>query len=283
MNEEYIPAPDHTETEVNMDTTTNNSTAAPIAENEHVKELLSVMEANHMPGVEDLRGIVGQVTAIENHLADMVKELAVMRRELAEAQKNNHPIKTALQNAVITVQARVLDLRDKLGELKHNIIDGCKNALSAFKEKGLSALRNITEFLHIWPGLEAMRNSIDNSIKTDNAVIAKIETVSAEYHEAGRHIKNMGRAMLGKDAIQEARPSGMAAKTFSAPFRAARACNMAVRRCVTAAIGAVERLEKTERKPPIMETINKLNSRIEQAKRDAPTLERTRPVTHDGR
>ena len=252
--------------------------AAPIAENEQVQELLSVMEANNMPGAKDLLAVIGQVGAMENHLADMVKELATLRRELAEAQRQNHPIKTALQKAVIVLQAQVLELRDNLAGLKRDIIDGCKNALEAFHDKGLSALRNLADFFKLRPGLEAMRDNLDKSIKLDERTIAQIEAVSVKYHEAGRHLQNAGRAIVGKELIQEAKPVGKIAKTFTAAIRADRACCNAMRQCVDKAIGAVARLEKAERKPPIMETIDKINGEIAKAQKDAPVRDRQRPA-----
>jgi len=257
--------------------------AGPLLENEYVKELLSIMETNNLSTMKDLLDIIGQVGAMEKQLNAAVNELQSMRRELAEAQVQNHPIKTALQNAVKTMEKNVAVMRERLDELKENIIDGCKNAVAAFKEKGLSALRNIAEFFHLRPGLEALRDNLSKSIKLDDAAMAKIEAVSAEYHEAGRHIKNIGRAIVGKEAIQEAKAPGKLAAAVAAPYRAERACLIAARRHINAAIGAVERLENRERKPPIMETINKLNEQIAQAKKDAPAVERPRPVAHDGR
>ena len=257
--------------------------AAPLLENEHVKELLSIMEANNVPTMKDLLDIIVQVGAMERQLDAAVNELQSMRRELAEAQAQNHPVKTALQNAVITMQGQVLDLRDKLAELKANIIDGCKSAVAAFKEKGISALRNIAEFFHLRPGLEALHENLNKSIKLDERAIAKIEAVSAEYHEAGRHLKNMGRAFIGKEAVTEAKAPGRLAAAIAAPYHAERTCLVAARRHVTAAIGAVARLQNAERKPPVMETINKLNEQIAQAKKDAPVLVRPRPVARDGR
>jgi len=252
--------------------------AAPIAENRHVKELLSVMEANNMPGAKDLLAVIGQVGAMENHLADMVKELATLRRELAEAQRQNHPIKTALQKAVIVLQAQVLELRDNLAGLKRDIIDGCKNALEAFHEKGLSALRNLADFFKLRPGLEAIRENIDRGISENSAAIARIEAVSNEAHQAGRHIANIGRTMAGKEPIPDAKPPGKLTYALTAPLRADRALLAAMRGNVDKAIGAVKRLEKAERKPPIMETIKKLDAEIQQAQKDAPVRDRQRPA-----
>jgi len=261
----------------------SKSTSSTLNNNKHVKELLAIMKSNRMSGAKDLHAIIGYVGAVERQIAGMENELKAMQRELENLRENNHPLRKTLQGVINALQEQVSKLREQLNRLKHTIIDGCKNALESFREKGLSALRNIAEFIDIRPGLENLRENLDNGIKQNNAAIDKIEAVSAEYHEVGRHIRNMGRTLTGKEAIQEAKPSGNLAKTFEAPFRANRACLTAARRSVNAALNAVTRLEKTEHKPPVMDTLKRFDDQIKQVHKDAPTVVRLRPVNHDER
>ena len=252
----------------------------PIAENEDVKELLAILRENNSPSTQDFLAVLQQVGAMEKQLDAAIKELSAMRQELKEAQEQNHPVKTALQNAVITMQGQVLDFRDKLNELKQNVIDGCKNAVAAFKEKGISALDNVARFFKVRPILEAMRNELDSNIKFDDKAISKIEDISTEYHEAGRHLKNMGRAMLGKEATQEVKPQGKLAAVISAPFRAERSQFAAMKKSVENTISSISRLEDraAERKPSIKEALAVHGEKVEQAKKDAPTVDRPRPA-----
>lgn len=252
---------------------------APIMENEHIKELLAILKENNTPSTKDFLSVLAQVGAMEKQLDAAVNDIAAMRRELAEAQNQNHPVKTAMQKTVITMQGQVLDLRDKLAELKRNVIDGCKNAVAAFKENGIAALDNIARFFKIKPILENMRNNLTENIRFDNKAIAKIEAISAEYHEAGRHVKNMGRAMFGKEAIQESKPSGKLAKAMAAPFRAERSHFVAMKKSVEKAIGTIVRLEeRAEKKPSIKEAIQTHNETIAQGKKAAPAPDRPRPA-----
>ena len=256
------------------------TTAKPILENEHVKELLAILRDNNSPSTKDFIAVLNQVGAMEKQLDAAVKELSAMRQELKTAQEQNHPVKTALQKAVIVTQGQVLDLRERLVQLKQNIIDGCKNAVADFKEKGISALDNVARFFKIRPILESMRDTLTKDIQVDDRAIAKIEAISTEYHQAGRHLKNMGRAMLGREALQEAKQPGKLAAGISAPFRAERSCFAAMKRSVDKAIGAMSRLEEraAEKKSSIRETLATHNEKIAQAKKDAPTAERPRPV-----
>ena len=259
------------------------NTDIPLKENKYVKQLLAIMNANRMYGTKDLLAIISHVVAVENRLAGMENELKAMRRELETMRNGNNPQRKALQSVINALQERISKLREQLNMLKQNIIDGSKNAVAAFKEKGLSALRNIADFMQIRPGLETLRDNLDYGIRRDDAAIEKIKAVSAQYHEAGRHIRNIGRTMTGKEQIQEAKPSGKLAKTIEAPYKASRACLTTVRRSVNAAIGAVTRLEKTERKPPVMDTLKKLDEKVKQTQRATPAVVRLRPVARDER
>ena len=256
---------------------------APLMDNEHVKALLAIMEANRLSNTKDFLAVINQVDAMERQLASAVTELSAMRHELAAAKAEAHPAKSTLQNIIIEKQGQLLDLREKLTEVKQHIIDGCKNAVAAFKEKGLSALRNIAEFFNIRPGLESLRDGLEKGIRQDDAAIAKINAISAEYHEAGRHLKNMGRTFIGKETVQKSAPPGKLAAAIAVPYRAERSNRVASLRNINKAIAAIERLENTERKPPIMENIKKLNLKIKETENKSPVIVRPRAVNRDGR
>lgn len=254
--------------------------ATPILENEHVKELLAILRENNVPSTQDFLAVLNQVGAMEKQLDAAVKELAAMRQELKTAQEQNHSVKTALQKAVIVMQGQVLDLRDKLSELKKTVIEGCKNAVTEFKEKGVAALDNIARFFKVRPILEAMRDNLTKNIQYDDKAISKIEAISTEYHQAGRHLKNIGRAILGKETLQEVKQPGKLAAVISAPFRAERSCFAAMKRSADKALGAISRLEEraAEKKPSIRKAMEAHKQQIVQAEKVAPAIDRPRPA-----
>jgi len=259
------------------------SNTAPIMSDKNVQELIKIMQYNNAPTMKDFIALINQVGAMEKQLEAAVNELATMRRELSEAQKQNNPAKNALQKTVVSMQAQVLELRDKLAELKENVINGCKYAIATFKEKGITALDNIAKFFKVKPILENMREALDKNIRENDKAIAKIEAVSTEYHQAGLHVKNMGRAMIGKDTVQELALSGKLAAAISYPFRTERKIFASMRKTVESAIGSVTRLEEKAavRKPSIRETLENLNKKVEREKAERPAPERVRKVEHD--
>jgi len=258
------------------------ATSKLIIQNEDLQEFFKLMRDSKSPAIDELIAVVRQFSAMEKYLEAATNELATMRLQLAEMEAKNHPVQTTLQNACITMQSEVLNLRDKLSGLKNDFVQGCKNAVESAKEKGISALDNVAKFFNIKPTLEYLRNSLDKTIQQDNKVIAKIETASTEYHEAGKHIKNMALAILGKEPTQEAKPIGKLAKALTAPYRANRKCFTAMKDCTEKAIGSLSKLEERAEKPSITGTIQKYTAQIEQAKKEAPAPELPAP-THESR
>jgi predicted nuclease with TOPRIM domain len=253
-------------------------TNATVMENKDVRKLLKLMRDNNAPTMTDFTAMLGQVAAMEKQLDAAVGELTAMRRDLAEAQRLNHPIKNAMQSAVTAMQGFVSDLRDKLAELKEGIVNGCQKAIEAFKDKGIAALNGIARFFRIKPILEATRKNLNESIRRDDKAISNIEAISKEYHEAGKHLKNVGRAIIGKEALQEAKPIGALAKGLTAPFKMQRKSLSSMKKHVEAMISSVSRLEEraAERKPSIKKTLAECSKKVEQDKREMQPAVRAR-------
>lgn len=251
-------------------------TAAPLAGNRNVAELLSILREQSSPSLVDFQKLLEQVGTMEQQLEAAVRELAAMRRDLAEMERRRHPAANAMRKAVIIVQAQVLELREKLSALKQAIADGCKNAVTAFREKGAAALDTVTRFFRVRPMLEAVQVQADHAAQAAGRAVERIEAASQKYHEAGRHLKNAGRALTGKEAIQKVKPPGKAAKTATAPFRAARTCFRSLEKSAASAANRLGRLE--QQKPSIQNTIQQYNRQIAQEKaRAVPVKVRPRP------
>lgn len=248
----------------------------PLQENEHVKELLAIMEQNRV-NTDDLRGLLGYVGAMERQLDTAVGELQAMRQELNNMrEEQNHPVRTALQNTIRTLEKGINEARERLDAIKESIVEGCKNAVSAFREKGISALHNVMDFFKVKDTLLDVRKGMDAAVKSAEKSIAKIEAVSAEYHEIGKHVKNIARAFTGKEAVQDAKPVGKLARATQAPHRFRKAVVSRTAKGVDAAIGKLEKMEQPviEKKPSVLENLQAMKEQVAQAKRDAPAADK---------
>ena len=200
-----------------------------IMENEHVRELLDLLKLYQPPGGTDLINAVQQISDMERRLAEATDELKAMRQEVQKMQESR--LKTSLQKTNAALEKRIHVMHEKLAELKSNIVEGCKRALAEVKAKGAAALNGIARFFHIRPLLESLRADMTKNIEADNRAIAKIQAYSKEFHKAGQHIRNMGRAVRGKELIQEEKPNGRLSKALEAPYRAGRSYHRRPQAC----------------------------------------------------
>jgi len=116
---------------------------------------------------------------------------------------------------------------------------------------------------------------VNKGIAHDNRQINKIETISKNYHEAGKHLKNVGRILLGKEPIKDAKPVGKIAEAFCKPLKADRAICESIKKRVEVAIGCVSRLEQraAANKPSLMGNLKKLDEKVAQDKKDTPVVD----------
>jgi len=133
-------------------------TNIPIKKNPRVKDLLAIMETHQLSNMGDMLDILDQVSAVEAQLKQAVGELSALRKELQESKR---PL---TQKALIAAQAQVLDLRNRVHKLKQAVTDGCKRAISAFGQKGLSALENVSRFFKVRPLLEGIRGQTEKCL-----------------------------------------------------------------------------------------------------------------------
>jgi chromosome segregation ATPase len=256
-------------------------TTPPLERNPYVKELLDVLKKHNPPGAEDLKAMLGNAAKIEAQLAAALVEMAAMRRELAAIREENHPMRKVLQNTINALREQIQALREQLETLKAAIIEGCKNALAAFKERGAAALNGIAKFFKVRPVLEKMAGTLEQAEQRNTRAVAKIEAISAEYHKAGRHLKNLGRAIAGKDPLPDPKPVGKAAKAVEAPFKAACACIAAAWYQVQGALENLSKLEKAaEKPPPVKEQFDKAakQAAAHNAARSAPGKAKPAPA-----
>ena len=127
-----------------------------------------------------------------------------------------------------------------------------------------------------------MITGLDKNIAYSDKAIEKIEALSTQYHFAGLHVKNMTRIAIGKEIEQKAKPVGVVAKAFEAPYKTERNIYISMKNGIEAAIGSITRLQEkaAERKPSIKETLETLNKKVEREKAERPAPQRTLTIEH---
>lgn len=257
-----------------------------LADNEYVKELFAIMQKNGKD-TAGLATLLNHVSEIENFMIRAEDKITDMKLQLAEIKEiQNRPIKATLQNTIKTLEVKVAEGRERLAELKANIIEGCKNAVAAFKEKGAAVLNNLAAFFDIKNHLQDWKKNIDVAIKADDKAIAKIKAFSIEYHSAGRAIKNMARVAIGKEPLDIKKESGKLAKALAAPYKAHKSALISLGKSMNKAIAKLEQLESMtavkqsertiDKKPSLLGRLEAGKERVKQIKREALMPERVK-------
>ena len=270
---------------------------APLAENQYVKELLGILGDNGRDA-SGLAALLGRVSEMEGFVKRAEDKIAEMKSQLDDMKElQGHPVKAALKSAIRSLETKVAEIKAQLAELKNNIVDGCKNAVAAFKETGASALDKLASFFNIKGNLQSISKNIEANIKTDDKAIAKIEAFSKQYHKTGLGIRNMGRVLAGKQPIDTEKENGKLAKAISAPYKTDRAILTGMKKTVDKAIESLGQLENNvaarqeargngkkpkqaeraiEEKPSLLNELYKNIELIEQAKREAQVQQRAK-------
>jgi len=261
---------------------TDETKSVPVTEEPPVQKLLEILEGHNLPSWAALLAVLVQVGKLEGQLTAAVTELAGMRQELESARQKSHPAKEAMQTATDAVRQRVTGLRNALTQRRRQIASGCKTAVTAFQSGGVVALNNIAQFFRFKPMLESMYRTLDKHIRFDNKAIAQIEAACTEYHEAGRHVANIGRAILGKEALSEPKPIGRVAKSMVAPFHAARSCFTKMQQHTEAALGGLTQLETQAAEcVSVREAIQAHREQMAEAKRTQSVSEKHHSVENE--
>ena len=129
-------------------------------------------------------------------------------------------------------------------------------------------MNGITQFLHVRPVLESIQSAAEKSMQVSNRAVARIDAFSTEYHEMGRHLKNMGRAIQGKPAETDAKENGKVARVFKGAFKVEGALISSINRNAEWALNTLARLEQTaERRPSVLEAMREQAEKTEPAKK----------------
>ncbi|MCL2853341.1 MAG: hypothetical protein FWE20_09995 [Defluviitaleaceae bacterium] len=252
--------------------------SAALEKNRHVKELMGILKANGMN--EDAKGlseVVGCISAMERDLGRAITELTAMRRDLSVMrEEQSHPVKTMLSKAADGLIARLKAAHQRIQVIKEKIIGVCKRTVEAVKDQGITAANDIVGALNIKADLETQRDAMRNTITFCEKQVDKIESASKEFHAAGRHIRNIGRAITGKEPIADIKPNGKLARFIASPFRGEIQRQKSYIARNDRAITLIDKLEQAaelraeKARPSVHSDMKRIKSEIDEVKKDAP-------------
>jgi phage shock protein A len=271
---------------IDTEITDSIDTTFPLNENEHVKGLLDKLK-QYDRDTSGLTSLLSYVSEMEGFVKRMEGNISSMKTQLDSIKDaQNQPFRNYLSNTIAALEEKVASLKEHIGNIRTQIIEGCKKALSAIRETGISALGNFMSFLNVKRDMELWSKNIDNTINANNKSVSKIEAFTKQYHAAGSHIKNMARVTVGKEPLTTVKEAGKLSKAVATPYLQHNRILKNVKTSVDKAISKLESMEEKqaekkaerelEKKPSLLEKLAKNKSRVEQVKLNTPVLERAK-------
>lgn len=186
--------------------------------------------------------LIDYVDTMEKRLDTAASKYKNMEKEIAALKDENS--KSVFTKISDDVKLSVNETLEKLGKVKDAILDGIKNALTAVKNTGLSALNSVMKFFKVKDGLNDLRESVNKTIlKAENAA-EKIDKAFQNMHTAASNQRNVFRNLAGKETKEDIKPNGKIAAAVKAPNKAAAAIMKGVRKIIDKATNSLDKLEK---------------------------------------
>ena len=261
----------------------NETLQVPIGEQEHLKEFFKLSSQNgQQQEASEFSSLVTQLNQMEKQYTAVLSELKAVREQLESIQDNG--IKATVTKSVSSAQQKVEQAKDQLGHIRTSLSDMVKQTLAAVKQHGISALNKAADFMGIKAALNDMRDNLNASISDTQKSIDRINAVGSELHALNEHGKNLGRALIGKEAAeltQRNEDKGVLA-AIAKPLKKSKAMLEGMEKGVTRALQSIDRLEKAaargkEEKPSVREGLKA--AKQQESKEKPPTPSKKHEVS----
>ena len=217
--------------------------AGQLQENEAVRQFLQLLMENRPDKGQDYSMMLWQMDSMANQLNSALNELHDVREQLAKMQEN--PVKRFVLHVADAVEGRLHVMQICLAEMKERIVEGAKEAVEGFKRTGVKALDQAVSALGVKKALESIQKGIGESITDVKKYIEKVENLGHELRSAGGHMKNAGRALMGKEQQEvDGGSEGRFQAAVLSPLRMEKTILNQLNNMALAAIGGMERLEQ---------------------------------------
>lgn len=233
-----------------------------LREQPEIRELFQVLEGNGLlKERQEVEVLVDCLEGMENQFEQVLKELKAVREQLSGIQDRG--IQAAAVRILGGAENKVQEIGSQFALAKQNIVRSAKNAVEAFKEKGVDALRRAVSAMKIPAALSFLKESLHKGAESMNKNAEKAGAVSAELYKAAQHMKNAGRVLTGREAEDPAElntDKGILAKVRKA-FLSCGSLFSKMEKTAEQAEKRVEQFGRSEaEKPSVMAELKKIKS-----------------------
>ena len=166
-----------------------------------ILDLYEVLEKNGLhKQKEDVQSLVGYIESMEYNLSVMMNEIQEMHAEVNLLHDKG--IRANCAKIVTKAEDKILQVGTMVSVAKGKVVESAGAAVKAFKEKGKSALVQAVESMRIPAALSKIKSGFSHAAQSMRQYAGQIDVIRGELHEVGGHMKNAGRALAGKEALE---------------------------------------------------------------------------------
>ena len=166
-----------------------------------ILDLYEVLEKNGLhKQKEDVQSLVGYVESMEYNLSVMMNEIQEMHAEVKRL--HDRGIRNQCGKIISKAEDKIHQAKTMVSVIKVRLIDAAGNAVKTCKEKGKSALIRAVEAMRVSTALSKIKSGFSHMSQSMRQSAGQIDVIRGELHEVGGHMKNAGRALLGRSAKQ---------------------------------------------------------------------------------
>ena len=175
----------------------------------NVEELLKILlDVNLEQNRQTVHLLMNYMNDIEENFFSVLEELDTVKAQLAQVQQipQTKEVRHTLSDLIQNLQGQANHLQEQIHGMKTRLNEKAAQLVQNFKDQGVTALNHVCEFLGVKENLTQMRESLLQSAKEMQGSMDKIDQVAGELRAATTHVKNVGRAIVGKEAQEVAQP-----------------------------------------------------------------------------
>lgn len=142
--------------------------------------------------------LIEYMDQMNSHMENIQSELSKVREELSAFQEKDSLSVT--EKAMSNLEKSVDEFKEKSLSIKDDINTAIKAGIEEFQLKGKEALVSVIESLHIKDIMRSLKALSEGILNQSDKMIDYCTNLANEGHRAFEGVKNLGRAIAGKEA-----------------------------------------------------------------------------------
>ena len=194
-------------------------TQSTLQQDKAVAELLEILKANQQSKeLETMLTLIAHVNVVEQRLDKVLGELDSVKQRL-DTSRVPETVKKAHSGVIATMQKHINGLKDMLTGLRDKIVQAATQAVDNFKQTGKTGLHAALQGLNVRENLVQMEKSYGKSAQMADNAVKRLDAASQELRSVGTHVRNIGRALAGRDALTPRQENGRFANAVTLPLK----------------------------------------------------------------